>query len=108
MIYESVFVFSGQLSSKSAEDNFQKYQNLIKDSGGEILKKESWGLRDLAYTINKNSKAYYFMINCKCTSSIFNDFNVKLKQDDGFLRLLNLRIKSVSKNPSILIESKDK
>ena len=55
MIYESVFVFSGQLSSKLAEEKFQKYQDIIKSSGGEILKKESWGLRDLAYKINKNS-----------------------------------------------------
>ncbi len=108
MIYESVFVFSGQLSSKLAEEKYQKYQDIIKSSGGEILKKESWGLRDLAYKINKNSKGYYFMINCRCDFSVFKDFNMKLKQDDGFLRFLNLRIKSVDKNQSILSETKDK
>ena len=48
MIYESVFIFSGQLSQKAAEDKFSESIDAINKSGGKILKKESWGLRDLA------------------------------------------------------------
>ena len=56
MLYENVFIFSGQLSKKSAEDKFQEFLDEIKKAGGEVLKKEFWGLRDLAYKIKKNSK----------------------------------------------------
>ena len=55
MYYENVFIFSGQLSKKSADDKLEESLDLIKKSGGKILKKESWGLRDLAYKIKKNS-----------------------------------------------------
>ena len=40
MLYENVFIFSGQLSKKSAEDKFQEFLDEIKKAGGEVLKKE--------------------------------------------------------------------
>ena len=108
MLYESVFVFSGQLSPKVAEDKFNEILEQIKNSGGKILKKESWGLRSLAYKIKKNSKGYYFMINSDNESAALNDFNQKIKQDDEFLRFLNIKIKEVDKELSYLDESKSK
>ena len=48
MLYENVFIFSGQLSQNSAQDKFQESLEEIKKAGGEVLKKESCGLRDLA------------------------------------------------------------
>ena len=107
MLYENVFIFSGQLSKKSAEDKFQEFLDTIKKSGGEILKKESWGLRDLAYKIKKNSKGYYYMINCQCNPKIFESFNVKVKQDLGFLRFMTIKIKKVEKDSSLLLENQE-
>ena len=93
MLYESVFIFSGQLSPKVAEDKFNEILEHIKKSGGKILKKENWGLRSLAYKIKKNSKGYYFMINSDSESKTFSDFNQKIRQDDDFLRFLSIKIK---------------
>ena len=107
MLYENVFIFSGQLSKKSAQDKFQESLEEIKKAGGEILKNESWGLRDLAYKIKKNSKGYYYMVNCQCNPKIFESFNVKVKQDLSFLRLMTIKIKEVEKEPSLLLESKE-
>ena len=108
MLYESVFVFSGQLSPKLAEDKLKESLEIIKKAGGKILKQESWGLRSLAYKIKKNSKGYYYMINSEAEASAFSSFNVKMKQDDDFLRFLNLKIKEVDKELSFLDESKTK
>tara|TARA_Y100000813_G_C23949695_1_gene252051 strand:- start:138 stop:464 length:327 start_codon:yes stop_codon:yes gene_type:complete len=107
MFYENVFIFSGQLSNKAAEDKYKESLGLITKSGGKILKEEKWGLRDLAYKIKKNSKGYYFMINCDCDPKILNSFNVKVKQDLNFLRFLNIKIKEVSKEESFLTEKKE-
>ena len=108
MLYESVFIFSGQMTPKSAETKFSLLKEKINKSGGKILKTESWGLRSLAYKIKKNSKGYYYMINCEAEASAFSSFNVKMKQDDDFLRFLNLKIKEVDKELSFLDESKTK
>ena len=106
MLYESVFILSGQISTKSAEKKFDSFTEKINKSGGKILKTESWGLRSLAYKINKNSKGYYYLINSDCDSKILNEFNSIVKQDDEFLRFFNLKIKSIDKNPSQLNENK--
>ena len=106
MLYESVFILSGQISAKSAEKKFDSFTEKIDKSGGKILKTESWGLRSLAYKIKKNSKGYYYLINSECDTKILNEFNSLVKQDDDFLRFFNLKIKSVDKNPSQLDESK--
>ena len=107
MLYENVFIFSGQLSKKSAEDKFQESLDEIKKAGGEVLKKESWGLRDLAYKIKKNSKGYYYMINCKCNPKILQTFYIKVKQDLGFLRFMTIKIKEVEKEASLLLENNE-
>ena len=105
MLYESVFILSGQITPKSAEKKFDSFTEKINKSGGKILKTESWGLRSLAYKINKNSKGYYYLINSDCDAKILNEFNSIVKQDDEFLRFFNLKIKLVDKNPSQLDES---
>ena len=69
MLYESVFIFSGQMSPKSAETKFSSLTEKISKSGGKILKTESWGLRSLAYKIKKNSKGYYYLINSDCSGA---------------------------------------
>ena len=106
MLYESVFIFSGQMSPKSAETKFSSLTEIISKSGGKILKTESWGLRSLSYKIKKNSKGYYYLINSECDTKVLNDFNKLVKQDDDFLRFFNIKINSVDKNPSQLDESR--
>ena len=105
MLYESVFILSGQMSPTSAGKKFDSFTEKIKKSGGKILKTESWGLRSLAYKIKKNSKGYYYLINSECDTKTLNELNSLVKQDDDFLRFFNLKIKSVDKNPSQLDES---
>ena len=106
MLYESVFIFSGQMSPKSAETKFSSITEKINKSGGKIHKTESWGLRSLAYKIKKNSKGYYYLITSDCDSKVLNELNNLVKQDDDFLRFFNIKIKSVDKSPSQLDESR--
>ena len=107
MLYENVFIISGQLSKKSADDYHDDLLKKIKDTGGKILKTEFWGLRDLSYKIKKNSKGYYYMINCKCDPKIFESFYIKVKQDMSFLRFMTLKIKVINKEPSLLLENSE-
>ena len=106
MLYESVFIFSGQMTQKSAETKFSSLKEKINKSGGKILKTEFWGLRSLAYKIKKNSKGYYYLINSECDTKVLSEFDILVKQDSDFLRFFNIKIKLVDKNPSQLDESK--
>jgi|TARA_B100000282_G_scaffold269983_1_gene223714 small subunit ribosomal protein S6 len=106
MLYETVFIFSGQLTPKSAEQKFNDCVEKITKKGGKILKQESWGLRSLSYKIKKNSKGYYYLINSDSDSEVLNSFNMNVKQDEEFLRLLNIKIQEVDKNQSFLDENR--
>ncbi len=108
MYYESVFIFSGQLTEKAANDKFIEFKSVIEKSGAKILRNEFWGLRELAYKIKKNSRGYYFMINTDCKANILNDFHSIVKRDDSLLRFLNIKIKSVINEDSPLIEKNKK
>ena len=105
MLYESVFILSGQMTQKSAETKFSSLKEKINKSGGKILKTEFWGLRSLAYKIKKNSKGYYYLINSECDTKVLSEFDILVKQDSDFLRFFNIKIKLVDKNPSQLDES---
>ena len=63
-------------------------------------------LKDLSFKIKKNSKGYYYMINCECDAKLFKDFDIKVKQDINFLRFFNIRIKEIIKEQSLLVEQK--
>ena len=78
----------------------------IKDNGGKILKTEFWGTQGSSIQIKKNSKGYFYMINCECDPKIFKEFDTKVRQDINFIRFFNLKIKSVSKDQSLLSEQK--
>ncbi len=106
MFYESVFVLSGQLTEKAAQEKFKEFRSILEKSGGKILKDEYWGLRELSYKIKKNSRGYYFMVNSDCKNDILNNFHSVVKRDDNFLRFLNIKIKSVDKENSPLVEKK--
>ena len=105
-LYENVFLFSGNLTEKSANDKISSIEEIIKNNKGSILKKEYWGLRSLAYKIKKNSKAHYFMLNTENNYDTILEIKKKLSVDEDYLRLLNLKISEFDKNPSIISKSK--
>tara|TARA_B100000989_G_C19372324_1_gene397953 strand:+ start:161 stop:484 length:324 start_codon:yes stop_codon:yes gene_type:complete len=105
-LYENVFLFSGNLTEKLANDKISVIEQIIKKNKGSILKKEYWGLRSLAYKIKKNSKAHYFMLNTENNYDTILEIKKKLSIDEDYLRLLNLKISEFDKNPSIIFKSK--
>ena len=85
-----------------ANEKIDSVEELIKKNKGNILKKEYWGLRSLAYKIKKNSKAHYFMLNTENNYKTILEIKKKLSIDEDYLRLLNLKITEFDKNPSVI------
>ena len=103
-LYESIFVLSNNLTQKLAEEKIVFYENLIKKAGGKTLKKEYWGVKNLAYQIKNSFKAHYFLLNFETTYNSILEIENKLKIDEDSLRFLNLRLKKFSKEPSIMLK----
>ena len=103
MLYENAFILSGQLSKKSADDFYDILLKKIENSGGKISN-PNFGFKRPSLKIKK-FKRIHCMINCDCDSKIFKDFDTIIRQDLT-LRFFNLKIKSINKDQSLLVEQK--
>ena len=78
----------------------ERYEEMITSGGGSIHRKEDWGRRPLAYTIQDMHKAHYILMNIECSQKIINELKNVLKFNDAVLRYLLLQ-----KNEAVTEES---
>ena len=63
--YETVFIATPVLSETQMKEVVNKFKSLITDNKGEVINEEDWGLRKLAYPIQKKSTGFYYLIEFK-------------------------------------------
>lgn len=106
-IYETVFMARQDLSEAQVKELSDKFTKIIETQGGKILKTESWGLRTLAYKINKNKKAHYVLFETEAPSAAVVELERVLRIKEDVLRSLTVRRDEPSKGPSAIL-SKDR
>ncbi len=90
--YETVFIMTPVLSEDQMKEAVKKYQDFLKDKGAEIVHEENWGLRKLAYPIQKKSTGFYHLIEFKSEGDIIRDYEVAFKRDERILRFLTVKL----------------
>ena len=70
--YETVFIVTPVLSDAQVQEVADKFQGVITENGGQIVNKESWGLRKLAYPIQKKTTGFYFLVEFTGEGSLVN------------------------------------
>tara|TARA_Y100000816_G_scaffold283892_1_gene261339 strand:- start:828 stop:1142 length:315 start_codon:yes stop_codon:yes gene_type:complete len=85
-----------------------KYKSVIKDNSGSIHRLEDWGIMKLAYLINKNNKARYYLINFESTSKVIDELTNLIKFNDNIIRHLFLIQDEKTTEPSVMMQSKEK
>ena len=68
-LYENVFIARQDISGAQAEALADGFVQLIAEQGGEVKKRENWGLRNLAYRMNKNRKGHYVLFNIEAPAA---------------------------------------
>ena len=69
-----------------------KFKNLIKDNGGEIVHEEEWGLRKLAYPIQKKTTGFYALLEFKADPAFINKFETEYRRDERIIRFLTVKL----------------
>ncbi|PIE88796.1 MAG: 30S ribosomal protein S6 [Bacteroidetes bacterium] len=90
--YETVFIMTPVLSDDQMKETVEKFRSLLKDNGAEIVHEENWGLRKLAYPIQKKSTGFYQLLDFKAEGSILADYEVAFKRDERVLRFLTVKL----------------
>ena len=107
-LYEHVFISRQDLSSSQAEELITKYSDVLKDNGGAIVGHEYWGLRTLAYKINKNRKGHYSLIKSDSPPSAALEMERLMKLNEDIMRVLTIKVDKHEECPSILMRAKTK
>ena len=84
--YETVFIVTPVLSDAQVQEVADKFQGVITENGGQIVNKESWGLRKLAYPIQKKTTGFYFLVEFTGEGSIVNALETQYRRDERIIR----------------------
>lgn len=106
-LYESTFVTRQDISTQDVEEITENFSNILKENGGSVVKKEYWGLRNLAYNIGKNRKGHFTLLYIEAPTEAVNELQRKYKLSDDVIRNLTIKVTEISKEPSIMMEKKD-
>lgn len=90
--YETVFIMTPVLSDEQAKETVNKYKKFLKDHKAEIVHEEKWGLRKMAYPINKKTTGFYHLLEFKAEGSVISDWEVTFKRDERILRFLTVAL----------------
>ena len=86
--YETVFILTPVLSDAQMKEAVAKYTGFIKENGGEIVYEEDWGLRQLAYPIQKKSTGFYYLIEFKADTQFIERLETEYRRDERIIRFL--------------------
>ncbi|MBQ7157280.1 MAG: 30S ribosomal protein S6, partial [Bacteroidaceae bacterium] len=89
--YETVFILTPVLSDVQMKEAADKFKNLLVEAGAEIINEESWGLKKLAYAIDKKTSGFYQMIEFKAEPTVIAKFELQMRRDERVLRYLTVK-----------------
>ena len=98
--YEHTFITRQDLSEVQTKKIVTKYEEIIKNNSGKIVKIEEWGLRNLSHRINNNKKGFYFHIKLEGEGKTVDELEKAQNIDDSLIRYLIVRIKKHDLNTS--------
>ena len=105
-LYESVIIGRQDLTPNQFEELIDEFIKIIESFKGLIKKRENWGLRNLAYKINKNRKGHYVLLNIDSSSDAILEYERLMRLNEDIIRFLTIRISSVDEKSSPLMNNK--
>ena len=106
--YESVFIARQDVSTSQVDDLADTFEKTIKDLGGSVTKKESWGLRPMAYRVKKNRKGHYVLMNIDAPAEAIKEMERQMHINEDVIRHLTTRVDELEEGPSAVLKAKER
>lgn len=90
-LYETVIIARQDMSADDIDNLVNKLGKIITDNKAKLVSKEYWGLRKLAYKINKNDRGHYILLNIESGNDALNELNRVIKFNEDIIRSLTLK-----------------
>ncbi|MFP5471403.1 MAG: 30S ribosomal protein S6 [Bacteroidia bacterium] len=103
--YETVFILTPVLSDAQAKEAVVKFKDYLKNNGATITFEDNWGLKKLAYPIQKKTTGFYYLIEFEAPTQLVHGLEIEYKRDERVMRFLTVRM---DKDHVIFAESRRK
>lgn len=106
-LYEHVLIARQDLSNAQAEGLIEHFSTVLADNGGTVKDSEYWGVRTLAYKINKNRKGHYAFLRSDAPSAAVQEMERLARLHDDVMRVLTIRVDEHKDGPSVQMQRRD-
>ena len=106
-LYEHVLIARQDLSNTQAEGLIEHFSTVLADNGGKVVENEYWGVRTLAYKINKNRKGHYAFLRSDAPSAAVQEMERLARLHDDVMRVLTIKVDTHAEGPSIQMQKRD-
>ncbi len=106
-LYEHVLIARQDLTNAQAEGLIEHFSAVITDNGGSVAGQEYWGLKTMAYKINKNRKGHYAFLRTDAPAGAVQEMERLARLHDDVMRVLSIRVDAHGEGPSIQMQKRD-
>ena len=105
-LYEHVMIARQDLSSAQAEGLMSEFGEVVAENGGSVVGQEYWGLRSMAYKINRNRKGHYAFFRLDAPAEAVAELERRERFHEDVMRFMTIRVDAHQEGPSIVLTSK--
>jgi len=99
-LYEHVFIARQDLSNAQAEGLIEHFSTVLADNGGKVVESEYWGVKTMAYKINKNRKGHYAFLKSDAPSAAVQEMERQMSISEDVIRFMTVKVEAHEDGPS--------
>ena len=106
-LYEHVMIARQDLSNAQAEGLVEHFGTVLKDNGGNVIDTEYWGVKTMAYKINKNRKGHYAFLRTDAPATAVQEMERLMRLHDDVMRVLTIKVDAHAEGPSVQMQKRE-
>ena len=106
--YEHVMIARQDLSNMQAEGLVEHFSKVLAENDGNVLDTEYWGLKTMAYKVNKNRKGHYAFIKSEASAYAVQEMERLMRLHEDVMRVMTIKVKTHEEGPSVMMGSKQR
>ena len=106
-LYEHVMIARQDLSNAQAEGLVEHFSSVLSDNGGSVVLSEYWGVKTMAYKINKNRKGHYAFLRTDAPAAAVQEMERLARLHDDVMRVMTIKVDAHEEGPSVQMQKRD-
>ncbi len=107
-LYEHVFIARQDLSNAQAEGLIEHFGAVLSDNGGKLVEHEYWGVKTMAYKINKNRKGHYAFLKSDAPAPAVQEMERLMRLHEDVMRVLTIKVDEHEEGPSAMMRKNER